>query len=48
MDLHLKGKRALVTGSGSGIGEAIAKGLAKEGAAVVVQGRNENLKSVDK
>jgi NAD(P)-dependent dehydrogenase (short-subunit alcohol dehydrogenase family) len=41
MDLQLKGKRALVTGSSSGIGEALAKSLAKEGVAVVVQGRNE-------
>ncbi|WP_373530881.1 SDR family NAD(P)-dependent oxidoreductase [Nostoc sp.] len=41
MDLQLNGKRALVTGSSSGIGEAIAKVLAKEGAAVVVQGRQE-------
>ena len=41
MDLQLNGKRALVTGSSSGIGEAIAKVLAKEGAAVVVHGRQE-------
>lgn len=41
MDLKLKGRRAIVTGSSSGIGEAIAKALAREGAAVVVHGRNE-------
>jgi len=40
MDLKLKGRRALVTGSSSGIGEAIARMLAQEGAAVVVHGRN--------
>lgn len=40
MDLQLKGRRALVTGSSSGIGEAIAHMLAEEGAAVVVHGRN--------
>jgi len=40
MDLHLKGRRALVTGSSSGIGEAIARMLSEEGAAVVVHGRN--------
>ncbi|WP_066817811.1 SDR family NAD(P)-dependent oxidoreductase [Sphingomonas mali] len=40
MDLRLDGKRALVTGSSSGIGEAIAHYLAKEGATVVVHGRN--------
>lgn len=39
MDLLLTGKRALVTGSSSGLGEAIARVLAAEGASVVVQGR---------
>ncbi|HZZ13214.1 MAG TPA: SDR family NAD(P)-dependent oxidoreductase [Paraburkholderia sp.] len=40
MDLKLNGKRALVTGSTAGLGEAIAKMLAAEGATVVVHGRN--------
>ena len=40
MDLKLKGRRALVTGSSSGIGEAISRMLAQEGCAVVVHGRN--------
>ncbi|WP_297493630.1 SDR family NAD(P)-dependent oxidoreductase [Acidocella sp.] len=40
MDLQLKGRRVLVTGSSSGIGEGIARMLAEEGAAVVVHGRN--------
>jgi NAD(P)-dependent dehydrogenase (short-subunit alcohol dehydrogenase family) len=42
MDLKLVGKRALVTGSSSGLGAAIVKLLAAEGAAVVVHGRNES------
>lgn len=41
MDLKLSGKRALITGSSSGLGEAIAKMLAKEGAEVVIHGRDE-------
>jgi NAD(P)-dependent dehydrogenase (short-subunit alcohol dehydrogenase family) len=41
MDLQLKGKVALVTGSTAGIGLAIAKVLAGEGARVIVNGRTE-------
>ena len=40
MDLKLDGRRALVTGSSSGIGEGIARMLTQEGCAVVVHGRN--------
>jgi NAD(P)-dependent dehydrogenase (short-subunit alcohol dehydrogenase family) len=39
MKIDLSGKTALVTGSTSGIGHAIAKGLAAAGASVVVNGR---------
>jgi NAD(P)-dependent dehydrogenase (short-subunit alcohol dehydrogenase family) len=39
MDLGLKGKTALVTGSTVGIGFAIARTLASEGATVMVNGR---------
>ena|SRR5271155_3995441 len=41
MNLELDGKRALVTGSTAGIGFAIAEGLAREGAEVIVNGRQE-------
>jgi 3-oxoacyl-[acyl-carrier protein] reductase len=40
MDLLLDGKKALVTGSSSGIGEGIVTILAREGATVIVHGRN--------
>jgi 3-oxoacyl-[acyl-carrier protein] reductase len=40
MDLQLAGKRALVTGSSSGIGSEIARMLAAEGIGVVAHGRN--------
>jgi NAD(P)-dependent dehydrogenase (short-subunit alcohol dehydrogenase family) len=42
MKIDLSGKTALVTGSTSGIGHAIAKGLAAAGAAVVINGRTQD------
>jgi NAD(P)-dependent dehydrogenase (short-subunit alcohol dehydrogenase family) len=39
MDLQLKGKIALISGSTAGIGNAIATALAREGARVIVNGR---------
>ncbi|MEY9934065.1 NAD(P)-dependent dehydrogenase (short-subunit alcohol dehydrogenase family) [Catenulispora sp. GP43] len=38
---QLSGRRALVTGSTSGIGRSVALALAREGAAVVVSGRDD-------
>jgi len=49
MDLGLGSRVAIVTGSSQGIGKAIALGLAKEGARVVICARrNEFLKSAAK
>jgi NAD(P)-dependent dehydrogenase (short-subunit alcohol dehydrogenase family) len=41
MNIDLSGKTALVTGSTEGIGFAIAQGLAKAGASVIVNGRTQ-------
>jgi NAD(P)-dependent dehydrogenase (short-subunit alcohol dehydrogenase family) len=46
MNLKLENKTALVTGSTAGIGFAIALGLAREGARVIINGRTQ--KRVDK
>lgn len=40
MDLHLTHKLALITGSTKGIGKAIATEMAREGADVIINGRN--------
>jgi NAD(P)-dependent dehydrogenase (short-subunit alcohol dehydrogenase family) len=45
MDLQLKNKLCLITGSTAGIGYAIAEVLASEGARVIINGRSQ--KSVD-
>jgi NAD(P)-dependent dehydrogenase (short-subunit alcohol dehydrogenase family) len=41
MDLKLDGRVALVTGSSKGLGEGVARGLAREGAIVIVHGRDK-------
>ena len=43
MDLQLRDKTALVTGASMGIGRAIAKGLAAEGAKIAIAARRRNL-----
>lgn len=40
MDLHVRGKRALITGSSAGLGEAIAHMLSSEGVEVIIHGRH--------
>lgn len=42
MDLELKGKTAIVTGAGSGIGRAVALAFAREGANLVLADRRES------
>lgn len=41
MHIELKKRKAIVTGSTAGIGRAIAEGLARAGAAVVINGRTQ-------
>lgn len=41
MDLGLKSRLALITGSTRGLGKAIAEALAREGVEIIINGRNE-------
>lgn len=43
MELNLKGKTAIITGSSRGIGKSIAELLYREGCNIVLNGRHENL-----
>ncbi|MBP0485143.1 2-dehydro-3-deoxy-D-gluconate 5-dehydrogenase KduD [Sagittula salina] len=47
MSFRLDGKRALVTGANTGIGQAIAVGLAEAGAYVIAAGRRSCAETVD-
>ena len=42
MDLGLKGRKAIVTGGSLGIGKAIARELAREGADVAIVARTKD------
>jgi gluconate 5-dehydrogenase len=42
MDFRLDGRRALITGSTRGLGLAIARAMAEQGAAVIINSRKEN------
>jgi len=41
MDLGLKGKQVFITGASRGIGLAVAKAFAREGAEVAIGARNK-------
>jgi NAD(P)-dependent dehydrogenase (short-subunit alcohol dehydrogenase family) len=43
MNIELEGRKAVVTGSTAGIGRAIAEGLARAGASVVINGRDDRV-----
>ena len=43
MEQLMEGKVALITGGGTGLGAAVARRLASNGASIVVTGRREGL-----
>ena len=48
MDLQIKGKKAIMAGSGHGMGRATAERLAEAGVELVITGREERLKTARK